>query len=67
MLFNGYRSNKLFLLQRCAFKDMENIRPLSGDCNTCMTYNIDTYKVIDNGLILVNSRGLIGVATVVLE
>jgi hypothetical protein len=35
---------------------IENIRSLGGDCNACMRYVIDTYKVLDGGLVVVDTR-----------
>ena len=35
---------------------IENIRSLGGDCNACQRYKVDTYKVVDDGLVVVDSR-----------
>ncbi len=36
---------------------IENLRSLGGDCNACMRYVIDTYKVLDGNLVVVDTRG----------
>jgi hypothetical protein len=35
---------------------IENIRSLGGECNACQQYKVDTYKVVDDGLVVVDSR-----------
>ena len=35
---------------------IENIRSLGGECNACQQYVIDTYKVVDDGLVVIDSR-----------
>ena len=35
---------------------IENLRSLGGDCNACMRYVIDTYKVLDGDLVVVDTR-----------
>ena len=35
---------------------IENIRSLGGECNACQRYIIDTYKVVDDGLVVIDSR-----------
>ena len=35
---------------------IENIRSLGGECNACQQYVIDTYKVVDGSLVVIDSR-----------
>lgn len=35
---------------------IENLRSLGGDCNACMRYVVDTYKVVDAGLEVIDTR-----------
>ena len=35
---------------------IENIRSLGGECNACQQYVIDTYKVVGNSLVVIDSR-----------
>ncbi len=35
---------------------IENLRSLGGDCNACMRYVIDTYKVLEGDLVVVDTR-----------
>jgi len=35
---------------------IENIRSLGGECNACQQYVIDTYKVVGDSLIVIDSR-----------
>ena len=35
---------------------IENIRSLGGECNACQQYVIDTYKVVGDSLVVIDSR-----------
>ena len=35
---------------------IENIRSLGGECNACQQYVIETYKVVDDSLVIIDSR-----------
>ena len=35
---------------------IENLRSLGGDCNACMRYVVDTYKVLEGDLVVVDTR-----------
>ncbi len=35
---------------------IENIRSLGGECNACQRYKVDTYKVVDDGLVVIDTR-----------
>jgi len=35
---------------------IENLRPLGGECNACQQYVVDTYKVDNNNLVVVDTR-----------
>ena len=37
---------------------IENYRSLGGECNACQRYVIDTYKIVDDELIVIESKSM---------